>query len=473
MDLKQTWKYSHYSQVPQILKGTSKVSGVISAFNVNIDAILPINGARILELINEHSVGLESLLQDEPRQIDSFSDLLRGIVRCFSKGIAEEWLISNDSTYKIISEALGYDRLQMGGQAGIVANAAAVSNVRNVYVHCASLPGDQASLFLDLDNLKSFDTNGSLVKANKINRPDLPLIHWIIEFNKGDSFEFEGETFTCPKSNRFIATYDPLNLALTIDPSFAAVVDHPYSLVILSGYHMLTHSLPGGVTSEERITSSIPVITSWKKTGVITHLELASTQDVVVRKEILDIVVPHVDSAGLNERELIDCLEVMGEQELADVIDSDTSSVNVFKGLLTLVKMLNLPRVQLHMFGLYITVQHPGFSISPEDNLRGMLLASVAAASKCGSGAIDTFESLIWALDQGLNEPADHSLMEFERLFNYLEEEHGVGKEFLESGIGSIGEHDVIAVPTILVPKPKTLVGMGDSISSLSLIGAL
>ena len=39
-------------------------------------------------------------------------------------------------------------------------------------------------------------------------------------------------------------------------------------------------------------------------------------------------------------------------------------------------------------------------------------------------------------------------------------------------GIYEGNEFDVIAIPTIIVPKPKTLVGMGDTISSISLIAA-
>jgi len=42
----------------------------------------------------------------------------------------------------------------------------------------------------------------------------------------------------------------------------------------------------------------------------------------------------------------------------------------------------------------------------------------------------------------------------------------------METGIVSNDKYDLIAVPTILIDKPKTLVGMGDTISSISLVGA-
>lgn len=39
-------------------------------------------------------------------------------------------------------------------------------------------------------------------------------------------------------------------------------------------------------------------------------------------------------------------------------------------------------------------------------------------------------------------------------------------------GICQVGEFTIIATPSIIIPKPKTLVGMGDTISSLSIVGS-
>ena len=41
-----------------------------------------------------------------------------------------------------------------------------------------------------------------------------------------------------------------------------------------------------------------------------------------------------------------------------------------------------------------------------------------------------------------------------------------------EDGIIDFRGYDLIAIPTILVPKPVTLVGMGDTISSISLVSS-
>ena len=66
----------------------------------------------------------------------------------------------------------------------------------------------------------------------------------------------------------------------------------------------------------------------------------------------------------------------------------------------------------------------------------------------------------------------DQSLKELGALSAYLEKTYGI-KDLESSGIGKAPGFRVIAVPTILIDKPVTLIGMGDTISSLSLVGAL
>ena len=122
------------------------------------------------------------------------------------------------------------------------------------------------------------------------------------------------------------------------------------------------------------------------------------------------------------------------------------------------------PRIQLHMFGLYITLQNADFRITPEENLRGMMLASTVAATKAGTGKIEENEKLLWAHGKKVSEISLNNLQE---LAEYLQK-----PELVQTGICQYENGNVIAVPTILIEKPLTLVGMGDTISSVSLIGA-
>lgn len=459
--LKTSW-LKKYATVPQSLERMKEVKSVATAFNTNVDAVLKISGKKIAELAQKLGLGLKELEDIKHTKLETPQDVLKGLFKCFKSGIAEEWLTEDKTVYDWMVSNLGYDRLQMGGQGGIVANALAVTGAQKVYAHTNSLPKLQAQQFLELENLMSFDENGAEKPAYKINREeDTALIHWILEFDKGDSVNINGQTFTCPKSNRFIATYDPLNLHLVMDKHFVKQISNQkIDYVVLSGYHALTENNSG----TKLVAESLPIIKQWKANGDLIHLEIASTQDIAVRKAIINKIAPEVDSVGVNEREAIDILEITDQEELAKKCNEDTHSINMFDALLKIKKTLKTPRIQLHMFGLYITIQDKKYKITPEANLRGMMLAATVAAGKAGTGSINDAKNLLWA--QG-KEVSDVGLKELKDLAEHINQ-----PQMLETGIGEIDGFDVIALPTILVEKPVTLVGMGDTISSISLIGA-
>ena len=374
-------------------------------------------------------------------------------------------------------DTLGHNRLQMGGQGGIIANVLATCGVQNVYAHCASLPAQQAGLFVDSPGLLSTDSTGRLAPARTIDRrSDLPLIHWILEFDKGDSLTLSGRTISCPKSNRFIATWDPLNFRLAIDPAFDQALRspaQPLEFALLAGYQMLQEPLADGTSAFDRIDASLATIAAWRASHprLVVHFEFASTQDRAVRKRLLAAVAPAADSCGLNEQELIDILDVMGEDELAAACRDGLSSANLVRGLQHLYQHLGVPRIQLHMFGLYVTIQAADHPTPPETTRAGMTLAATVSAAKAGTGTIEHPANLLWAHGRDVG---DTALAELQRLAADLAARHGqaAADDLLTTGIVRLPGCTLVATPTILIDRPITLVGMGDTISSLSLLGA-
>ncbi len=469
--LKKKW-LKNYSSAPEQLQKMSDVKGLISAFNTNIDAVIKISGKKIQELISEHILD-STILFENKNNISKKEDIFAGIVHCFTKGIAEEWVINDIEIFKFLDKTFGYDKLQQGGQGGIVANIMAVCGVNPVYVHSASISKLQAGLFLDLPNLLSVDDKNIIKKArNIVRKNDIPLIHYIIEFDKEDKIEIDKKIYTCPKSNRFIATYDPLNFKLHIDSAFAERISKPdinYEYIILSGYQMLQKKIDNNTKGADKIDDSLKLLEKLRKNSseTIVHFEIASTQDKFIRKYLIDNIANKVESIGYNERELIDILEVINETDLAKECNKNTNAVNLFKAMLKVFEYTNTPRAQLHMFGLYITIQKKGFKISPEQNRKGMQLAATVAAGKAGTGTVNIKENLLWAHGKQVSETG---LKELEYLSKYL---HNKFKKssILETGIFQNKNFDLIAVPTILIDKPITLVGMGDTISSISIVG--
>ena len=157
-------------------------------------------------------------------------------------------------------------------------------------------------------------------------------------------------------------------------------------------------------------------------------------------------------------------LEVTDDRKFAALNAADLNAAELFEIVRQIKQKTGTPRVQLHMFGLYMALQNKGWRITPAQNKNGMMLAATVAASKAGLGQLATVQDLLWAHGQ---EVGEKSLRELHVLAQYID------SGTLEvTGMASVEEFDLIAVPTIIIPQPRTLVGMGDTISSVSLIGA-
>lgn len=458
---KKMWE-EKYQIVPDQLKKIKKVKAIATGFNANIDAIYKLSVERLSELIEKTKLSLTDLNNVERCRILDKQDFVKGVFKTFTQGIAEEWICEDEKVYQWMREEVGYDYLQIGGQGGIMANVLSTVGVKKVYAHANSLPKLQAEQFAQNDNLLSFDENGDIKPAYRIDRKkDLPLIHWIVEFRKGDILELEGQKFRCPKSNRFIATYDPLNLKLVLDQNFVThIKQEKLDFAVLSGFHALLANSGG----EALIDEAAEKIKAWKEASpqTIFHLEIASTQDIVIRKAIVQKLIPIVDSIGINDRETMDLLEVLDQKALAKYCRQQTTSENLLKGLSVIKEKTGVKRAQLHMFGLYLTLQDKGFKITPSDNIKGMMAAAVVAASKAKTGAVD--DENIQSVKYDVS---DVGLIELDSLSVALGQ-----PDLALKGLGRYRFWDLVAVPTILIEKPISLVGMGDTISSISLIAA-
>ncbi|MBR2299786.1 MAG: ADP-dependent glucokinase/phosphofructokinase [Alphaproteobacteria bacterium] len=458
---KQLWQ-KHYEIVPVQLQKIKQVKGVATGFNANIDAIYKMTGKKLAELIKKVGLSLGDVENIERCRILDEKDFVKGVFKSFSRGIAEEWICENKEVYDWLQKEIGYDKLQIGGQGGIMANVLSSVGVKKVFAHANSLPKLQAEQFAKCDHLLSFDENGNVKPAYQIDRKkDLPLIHWIIEFSRGDTVEVDGKKFKTPKANRFIATYDPLNLKLVLDENFMEKIKkEKLDFVVLSGFHALLAKSGG----EALIDKAAERIKEWKQKAPDTlfHLEIASTQDMLIRKAIALKLVPLADSIGINERETIDLLQVLDCKSLAKRCNEQTTAENLLKGISKIKEKTGVKRVQLHMFGLYLTLQDKDFCITPQENFKGMLTAAVVAASKAKTGEVD--EKNVKAIPYDVS---DVGLIELDSLSVALGQ-----PDLALNGMGRYKSWDLIAVPTILIENPITLVGMGDTISSISLIAS-
>lgn len=452
-----------YKKAPDTLAKMSKTTRVACAFNSCIDSVVKLSGKEFCNLFLQQKSSLKELKNVVHSFVNSPLDLLRGIFRCFTNGIAEEWIAEQPEMLDWMLKNLGVKKIQVGGQGGIIANTLSLTGIKQIIVHSNALSKLQATQFFDRKNLLSFDQHGNLKQASKIDRDKISSIHWIVEFDKGDKITLEGQEFICPKSNRFIITYDPPLFNFVIDKNFINYTNNnKFDYFVLSGYQALNSKN----NALKHIKNSVKIIDDWKKQSpqAIVHLEIASTQDRKVLKNLTQYLAPKVDSIGVNERETMDILEVINQKKLLEKCKQNPTSSNLFDAILKIKTKLKCPRIQLHMFGLYITIQNKNYPLSPTKNRNGMILAATSAAGKALHGQLSQPDDILKAYGMSVS---DIGIKELQNLSSHLKKD-----TFLTKGICEYKGFDIIAVPTILIDHPKTLVGMGDTISSFSLIGA-
>ena len=455
--------HKKYSNVPEIMNKTAKIVAVASGFNTNVDAITKISGEKLSVLAKDLDIDLQEA-QNCPTVVNSLKAAVCGMVKCFANGIAEEWLTDNEKIDLQIEQNIAVERLQMGGQAGIIANVLALTGVQKILVNTASHPKKQADCFLISNKLLAADENSGLAPAYQVNRINEQVsIHRIIEFDKGEKAVLaDGSIIICPKANRFIASYDPFNTKLTINPAFSEyLLANGCDYLIFAGYNLLS-----GAEGLEYAKKSAGFLQRLKTVhpNSILHLEIASTQDKTIRRYMLEEITKYADSIGLNERETLDCCEVLFPDVYEKFKTEALSSANLFEAVLKIKEFTKVKRIQLHMFGLFVCLQDKDYKYSAEQSLNGMLCASVAAISKAELGYLQTPQDLLYALN---NSNAKIYLSELRKLAEYLDL-----PTLLSKGLAEYHGYDIVVVPTIPAEKPKTLVGMGDTISSLSLICA-
>lgn len=81
-----------YEKAPATLARMSEINTLAAAFNANVDSVVKISGAELQRRIRQTGMTLAELKNDADRSIRRPEDVLRGIFRCFTLGIAEEWI---------------------------------------------------------------------------------------------------------------------------------------------------------------------------------------------------------------------------------------------------------------------------------------------------------------------------------------------------------------------------------------------
>jgi ADP-dependent phosphofructokinase/glucokinase len=242
-------------------------------------------------------------------------------------GTGAEWLIQNEDVFKWLLESFQSDvTTQLGGQAGLVGNALAVLGVPKVYLHTTSLSPLQVSTLPNFGICVPVEESNRIVfKSPKeaINPDDAQFMHFIFEFLDGTKIRVGKSEIIAPEDNRFIATFDPPNVNLEINQTFITAIESiidQIGMAMVAGFHLLKRQYPDGSTYEDHLQAGYDLILEWKEkciSQIRIHLEQGSMQDALVRKGVLETLLPHIDGFGVNEDELLEILVAFGYEKIA------------------------------------------------------------------------------------------------------------------------------------------------------------
>ena len=209
------------------------------------------------------------------------------------------------------------------------------------------------------------------------------------------------------------------------------------------------------------------LLIKWKLTNpeLVIHFEVAATKDNQLKQTIIDEILPSVGSIGLNEQELLDFLELIDPSTYL-ILKDDMSAVNLFKGLLSMLRRYPHLRIHLHYLGFYLVLSSPITKHQVQKRKRSLIYASLNAAKKAEKGELE-FNNILSDSHYMVSNAGIEQLIALEK---YLSTEVEEESNFSRSGNINTPTFTLVGIPTIVIKKPKHLVGLGDTISLISVL---
>ncbi|VDD90918.1 unnamed protein product [Enterobius vermicularis] len=276
----------------------------VVGINCNVDLI--VSGTALLERMNS-----TTNRREDHEVLNNINDLYEAFTYFFSRGAPSERHMSDEETFQNLiytaGELLHRSHYYIGGNAALMSEKIASSFPRTTVICFEELI--LASLPLNfLNQLQTYLVgpigprlqallHPSIVRTNST-RIVKDELHIIMEYKQG---EILGE-YVAPASSRFITSHDRYSgSSVVIEMFFKAISQFNPDLIILTGVHLLKHQ-----NREMRMEKLRLIRRNLMQIDprIPVHLEMGSIGDSDYVQEVLNRIIPHVDSLALNEQEL-------------------------------------------------------------------------------------------------------------------------------------------------------------------------
>ncbi|CAI5441170.1 unnamed protein product [Caenorhabditis angaria] len=422
----------------------------VIGFNCNVDLI--VNGVKVVESLNttcEEGKDQETL--------ENLGDLHQTFAHFFQRGAAAERYMSSEDQFNILvreSESSPRAHYHIGGNAALMADRIA-ANFPSTEVYLVGPIGPRSQALIHPS-----------VKRTNSTRIVKDELHVILEYKQGEILD----DWVAPSSSRFITSHDHFSGSMVvIEMFFKAVSQFKPDLVIVTGVHLLEFQ------SKEMRKEKIRLIKRnllQINPKIPIHLELGSLGDALFTADVMNKIIPYVDSLGINEQELTFLSHISNGPHMEEY-PVQAGTVHVYK----VVEMLNwllkkfgrdptntdsiktgyrLSRIHFHCLTYHIIVS----SGTDWSNLAAGLAAGARIAGRlsCNIGQ-NTMDSELLEMRTAANFVLDKKIGK-----NYRFEAH--------NPIASWMREDVLFVftPVLVCRLPSKTVGVDDAISATGLL---
>lgn len=442
---------------------------ILCGYNANIDAIYKVEGLQMARIAEMYGKEIDSKMKDPPGHISSIPDFFAGLFICMQHGTGAEWMVWDKEVFRWLrTNFLDGSFMRMGGNMGIMANVLSelgasrvVPNVSNPSELQMSFFSQKAIYIPNGGEIEKVEDQATLPARNS---DEGELIHFVFDFKKDDRFNFFEKEISVPRENRFIATYDPLNLELHIDKQFRRfALEHINEMdgALISGYHLLREKYPDGSSFKEKLDKSLEQLKEWKKRNskLHIHVELGHFESDGMANDVFNSLVPLVDSIGMNEDELA-MLAHMNKLESGGILEMDSRAI--IETVVSLCEASGQKRIQVHTREFVLSVSSDKRS-EPEQILESLHFGVDCAAAFACSGHLGRRENLL-QIAQTINE-SKTGKMQMQNIITYIPPgENDITRRY--SVFRKYRGYSICAVPTRICDDPVATVGLGDTISS-------
>ncbi|MFP4655451.1 MAG: ADP-dependent glucokinase/phosphofructokinase [Methanohalobium sp.] len=426
---------------------------ILCGYNANIDSVYRTKGSEISQLLESfnHDDIIEKI-ENPPNRIDTITDFIAGLIICMREGSGAEWLVHDDSVFEFLKDNF-FDRslIRMGGNCGIMSNVLSIMGASKVVPNVAKPSKTQLDAF----------TKGTIVfpGCNDLNGidEDKELIHFVFDFKKGDKFTLSGNTITVPRENRFIATYDHLNIELAINPDFeyyARENIHNMDGALISGFHMLQENYPDGSSYVDKFQKSLKQIKIWKQLNseLLLHVELGHFSNEKLAQYVFSSLAEYVDGMGMNEDELA---MLHGIHEVPTNKILQMQAIPILKASVQCISKTGLQKFIIHTREFTLCVCKPDvFDAICE--LEAMNFGVKCAAVFADTGKLKNREYV--EKTSSILDESDFGLKEVQKIKEYIN-----GQEYNSGVYGNFSDYSVGIIPTLISENPISTVGLGDT----------